>query len=154
MGVKGLDGPKPPCLALAPVRLGPAHRLPVGGQDQARAGIGQLDPVAGRLPHVEKEGPLNRVLMRARLDMDTVFKEDIGGAQDILALVGGIGDMVEPALAAAMFLAWMTWKVLNSPSVISAQVRVMNFNVSPQPSSFFLHTYSGGWGLIRLTTER
>ena len=36
--------------------------------------------------------------------MHTVFQKHIRGAQDVLALVRGIGNMVQPALAAAMFL--------------------------------------------------
>ena len=40
--------------------------------------------------------------MRSRLDVDAVLQEDVGGPQDVLALVGGIGDVVEAPFAAAM----------------------------------------------------
>ena len=101
VGVEGLDRLQPPGLALLAVGLGPDHRLPVGREDQPGAGIGQFDPVARRLPDIEEERALDRVLVRAGLDMDAVLQEDVGGAQDVLALVGGIGDMVQPAMAAA-----------------------------------------------------
>ena len=52
MGVEALDGLKPPGLALPSLRLGPHDGLPVRRQDQSRAGIGELNSVSGRFPHV------------------------------------------------------------------------------------------------------
>ena len=40
--------------------------------------------------------------MRAGFDMNPVFQKDIGGAQDVFALIGGIGDMMQPPVAPAM----------------------------------------------------
>ena len=42
--------------------------------------------------------------MRPGLDMDAVLQEEVGRAQDVLALVGGVGDVVQPAVAAAVLL--------------------------------------------------
>ena len=71
-----------------------------GGEDQPGAGIGELDPVAGGLPDIEEEGALDGVLVRPGLDVDAVLEEDVGGAQDVLALVDGVGEVVEAAVAA------------------------------------------------------
>ena len=66
-----------------------------GRQDQPRAGIGDLDAVAARLVDIEEEGLLDRVLVRAGLDEDAVLQEDVGGAQDLLATVERIGQVVK-----------------------------------------------------------
>ena len=97
MGVKRLDGLETPSLSLPPLSLGPDHRLPVRRQDEAGAGVGEFHAVTGGLPDVEEERPLDRVLVRTRLDVDAVLQEDVGRAQDVLAGVGGIGHVVEPA---------------------------------------------------------
>ena len=45
------------------------------------------------------------MLVRAGLDVDPGLQEDVGGAQDVLALVGGIGDVVEAAVLAPAILS-------------------------------------------------
>src|SRR5690606_19600680 len=47
-------------------------------------------------------GALDGVLVRAGLDEDAVFEEDVGGAQHVLALVHRVGDVVEAAALAGM----------------------------------------------------
>jgi hypothetical protein len=66
VGMKRLDRLQPPGLALLALFLGPHDRLPVGRQDEARAGVGDLDAVAAGLVDVEEEGLLDRVLVRAK----------------------------------------------------------------------------------------
>src|SRR5690348_6374951 len=102
VGVEGLDRLQPPGLALLALFLGPDDRLPVGRQDQPRAGVGDRDAVATGLPDIKEEGLLDRMLVRAGLDVDAVLEEDIGGAQDLLAAVDGIGDVMEASLLAVM----------------------------------------------------
>src|SRR5262249_7392239 len=46
MGVEAVDGLEPPRLALLALALGPHDGLPIGCQQQARAGVGHLDAVA------------------------------------------------------------------------------------------------------------
>src|SRR6185369_3519689 len=92
----------PPRLALLPLFLGPDDRLPVGRQDQAGAGVGDLDTVAAGLVDIKEERLLDRVLVRAGLDMDAVFQKDIGGAQNLLAAVERVGDVVEAARSTVM----------------------------------------------------
>lgn len=75
VGVERFDGLQPPGLTLFPVRLVPADRFPVGGEDQTGTCIGQFHPVARRFPDIKKERPLNRVLVRAGLDVDTGLQE-------------------------------------------------------------------------------
>src|SRR4051794_84544 len=104
MGMEALDGLEPPGLALLPVRLRPDHRFPVGCQDQPCSGVGQLHPIARGLPDVEEEGALHRVLVRPGLDVHAVLEEDVGGPQDVLALVDRVGDMVQARPPAAMLL--------------------------------------------------
>ena len=55
---------QPPRLVLLALLLGPNDRLPVRREDEARAGIGDLDAVAAGLPNIEEEGLLDRVLVR------------------------------------------------------------------------------------------
>ena len=102
VGVERLDGLQAPGLALLALVLGPADRLPVGREDQPRAGIGDLDAVAARLVDIKKEGLLDRVLVRPGLDEDAVLQEDVGGAQNLLAAVERIGDVMEAALGAGV----------------------------------------------------
>ena len=64
MGMKRLDRLQPPRLALLAFLLGPHDRFPVRRQDQAGAGIGDLDPVAAGLVDVEEECLLDGVLVR------------------------------------------------------------------------------------------
>ncbi|MNV87866.1 hypothetical protein D3C71_1820230 [compost metagenome] len=102
--MEGFDGFEAPGLAALPLGFGPGDGFPIWRQDQPCPGIGQLDPVARRFPDIEEERALDGMLVRAGFDMDPVFEEDVGGAQDVLALVGGIGDVMEAPVATAMFL--------------------------------------------------
>src|SRR5690606_15925731 len=95
MGVEGLNRLHAPGLTLLTLGLGPGDRLPIGPQDQACACIRHLDAVSGRLVNIEEKGALDRVLVRARLDMDAVFQKDIRCAQDILTAVDSVSDVVE-----------------------------------------------------------
>src|SRR3954465_2873001 len=92
-----LDRLQPPRLPLLALLFGPDDRLPVGSQDQPGAGVGDFDAVAAGLPDVEEEGLLDGVLVRAGLDEDAVLEKNIGAAQDVLAAVEGVGDVVEAA---------------------------------------------------------
>src|SRR5882724_8084623 len=85
MRVKRLDRLQPPGLALLAFFLGPDDRLPVRRQNETRPGVGDFDAVAAGLPDIEEEGLLDRVLVRASLDVNAVLEKDIGGAQDFLA---------------------------------------------------------------------
>src|SRR5689334_15380005 len=100
MGVKRLDRLQAPGLALPTLFLGPDDRLPVRRQDQTRDGVRDLDAVAAGLPDVEEEGLLDRMLVRSGLDMDAVLEKNVGGAQDLLATVDGVGDVMEAAFPA------------------------------------------------------
>src|SRR5262249_22721449 len=92
----GLHAPSLPFRAL---RLRPDHRLVVGRVDQVAA-RGDLDPVAAGLPRVEEERLLDRVLVRARLHHDPVLEEDVGRAEDVLALVDEKCDVMQATTAA------------------------------------------------------
>src|SRR6266852_1498767 len=83
MGVERLDRLQSPGLSLLALFLGPHDRLPIRRQDQAGAGIGDFDAVAAGLVDIEEEGLLDRVLVRAGLDVDAVLQEDVGGAQNL-----------------------------------------------------------------------
>src|SRR5882672_9243654 len=87
VGMKRLDRLQPPRLALPALLLGPDDRLPVRRENETGAGVGDLDPVATGFVHIEEERLLNGVLVRAGLDVDAVFQENVGGAQDVLAAV-------------------------------------------------------------------
>src|SRR5439155_18683669 len=100
--MKRLDRLQPPRLALLALLLGPDDRLPVRREDQAGAGVGDFDAVAAGLIDVEEERLLDRVLVRAGLDVDAVFEKDIGGAQYLLAAVERVGDVMEAAGLAVM----------------------------------------------------
>src|ERR1700733_1826996 len=97
MGVEGLDGFQPPGLSLLALLLRPDDRLPIRRQNQPCAGIGDLDPVAAGLIDVEEEGLLDRVLVRASLDVDPILEENIRSPQNILAAVECVSEMVETA---------------------------------------------------------
>src|ERR1700733_13331529 len=97
MGVEGLDGFQPPGLSFLALLLRPDDRLPVRRQNQPCAGIGDLDPVAAGLIHIEEESLLDRMLVRAGLDVDAVLEKDIRGPQNVLAAVERISEMVETA---------------------------------------------------------
>src|SRR5437588_11621555 len=83
VGVKRLDGLQSPRLPLFALLLGPYDRLPVRCQDQPRAGIGDLDAIAAGLVDIEKEGLLDRMLVRTGLDIDVVLEKNVRGAQDL-----------------------------------------------------------------------
>src|SRR3954468_22573980 len=97
MRMERLDRLQSPGLALLALFLGPDDRLPVRRQNETCAGVGDFDAVAAGLVDVEKEGLLDRVLVRTGLDVNAVFEKDIGGAQDFLAAVERVGDVVEAA---------------------------------------------------------
>jgi hypothetical protein len=99
---KVLDGLEAPGLAFLALGLGPHDGLPIGRQHQAGAGVGDLDAVAAGLVDVEEEGLLDGVLVRALLDGHAGLEEDVGGAQDLLARVERVGDVVEAALGAVV----------------------------------------------------
>jgi hypothetical protein len=54
MGVGRLDRLQPPDLAILALSLGPDDRLPVPRQDEADAGVDDLDAAAAGLPTLEK----------------------------------------------------------------------------------------------------
>jgi hypothetical protein len=82
VGMERLDRLQSPGLALPALFLGPDDRLPVRRQDKARAGVGDFDAVAAGLIDVEEEGLLDRVLVRAGLDVNAVLEKDIGGTAE------------------------------------------------------------------------
>src|SRR5882762_11412857 len=97
MGMKRLDRLQPPRLALLALFLGPDDRLPVGRKNETGAGVGDFDAVAAGLVDIEEERLLNRVLVRAGLDIDAVLQKNVGGAQHVLAAVERVGDVMEAA---------------------------------------------------------
>ena len=103
MSVEGFNGLETPRLPLFPLRFGPDNWLPIRCKDQASACVCQFDAIARRLPHIEEERALNGVLVRAGFDVNARFQEQISRAQDIFALVSGIGDMVKTPMAFPVF---------------------------------------------------
>ena len=103
MGVEGLDGFQAPGLPALALGLRPGDGLPIGGKDQAGPSIGQFHPVSSGFPDIKEKGSLNGMFVGAGFDMDAVFQKDVGGAQNVFAGVGGIGHMMQPGVAAAMF---------------------------------------------------
>src|SRR4051794_5237607 len=83
-----------PCLALAPLGLGPDRRRVLGVVDEVAAGR-DLDAVAARLDAVEEEALRDRVLARRGLDPDAGVEEQVRGAQALLARVDPEGDVVQ-----------------------------------------------------------
>src|ERR1700689_5232998 len=93
--MKRLDRLQSPGLALGALGIGPDDWLPVGGEDEAGAGVGDFDAVAAGLVDVEEGGLLDGMLVRAGFDVDAVLQKNIGGAQDVLAAVERVGDVME-----------------------------------------------------------
>src|SRR5580693_2849080 len=89
VGMERADRLQAPGLALGPLGLAPADRLPVRGEDQPGHRVAQLDPVPARLVDVEEERLLDGVLVRPGLDEHPVVQADVGSAQDVLTGVGG-----------------------------------------------------------------
>src|SRR5690349_17543689 len=104
VNVEGLDGLESPGLALFPLGLGPADGLPVGRQNQARAGVGDLHAVSPGLVNIQEKRLLDGVLVRAGLDLDSVLQENIGGEQNFLAAVDRVGYVMEAALGSSRVL--------------------------------------------------
>ena len=100
--VERFDGFESPGLSFFTFFFRPHDGLPVGGQDQAGAGVGDFHAVAAGLVDVEEKCLLHGVLVRAGFDEDAVFQENVGGAQNILAGIDGVGDVVEAAARAGM----------------------------------------------------
>src|SRR6478609_4799392 len=86
-----------PRLALSSLRLRPDDRLPVGGEDEPRTGVADLEAIATRLVHVQEERLLDGVLVRPRLDLHAVVEADVRRAEDLLATVHRIRQMMQPA---------------------------------------------------------
>ena len=66
--------------------LASSTRLPVGSQTK------------------RKNVALDRVFVRSGPDVNAGLEEDVGRPQDVLALVDRIGEVLEPAAPAAVFL--------------------------------------------------
>ena len=103
MCMETFDGLQAPGLAFLSVGFGPENRLPIRSKDQSGSGIGKFHPVAGGFPDIEEERALDGVLVRTGFDENTVFQEYVGRTQDVLALIRGIGNVVQSSVAAAMF---------------------------------------------------
>src|SRR5882724_5309004 len=97
MGMKRLDRLQPPRLPLLALLLGPHDRLPVRRENETGAGVGDFDAVAAGLIDIEEERLLDRVLVRAGLDVDAVLQKNVCGAQYVLAAVERVGDVMETA---------------------------------------------------------
>jgi len=97
VGMKRLDRLQPPGLALLALFLGPDDRFPVRRQDEAGAGVGDLDAIAAGFVHIQKERLLDGVLVGTGFDVDAVFQKNVGGAQNLLAAVERVGDVMETA---------------------------------------------------------
>jgi hypothetical protein len=70
------------------------------------------------------------MLVRAGFDVDTVMREDVGGAQYVLALVGRIGDMMQAPYPAAVFFGAgkiMGLVVHREPAAAQAAVIQLDF---------------------------
>jgi hypothetical protein len=104
VGVERVDRLQPPRLALGAFGGGPADGLPVGGEDDAGAGVAQFDPVAAGLPDVEEERLLNGVLVRSGLDVHAGLEEHVRGAEDVLPGIGREGDVVQSPVRAGPVL--------------------------------------------------
>ena len=77
-------------------------RLPIRREDQPRARVGDFHPISARFVNIEEKRLLDGVLVRAGLDIDSRFEKDIGGAQDILAAIDRVGQMMKTALRAGV----------------------------------------------------
>src|ERR1041385_556792 len=67
-----------------------------------RAGAGDLHPIAARFINIKEEGLLDCVLVRTGFDEHAVLQKDIGGAQNVLAAIERISDVMEAALGAGV----------------------------------------------------
>src|SRR5699024_7629660 len=76
VGMEGRDGLHSPGLALRPFSLAPFDHGPIRIENQTSAGVGEFDAIAARLPDVEEESLVDRVLVGAVLDEDAVLEED------------------------------------------------------------------------------
>ena len=103
--MEGFDRFEPPGLPLLTLGLRPSDGFPIRRKDQARAGVCNLDTIAGGFPYVEEERALYGVFVRARFYVDTDFKEDVSRPQDVFALIGGVGNVVESAVAFAVLFS-------------------------------------------------
>ena len=101
--MEGLNCFQSPGLSLFAFCFGPDHRFPIGRKDQTCAGIGKLDPAACRFLDIQKKRALNAVFVGTCFDMDTVLKKDISSAQDVFALVRGIGEVMETTIRVPVF---------------------------------------------------
>jgi len=93
--VERFDGLKAPGLAFLAFGFGPANRLPVRSQNQARSGVGDFHAVAAGLIHVQEEGLLDGVFVRAGLDVDAIFEAVVRGDQHLFAAVDRVCDVME-----------------------------------------------------------
>src|SRR4051794_26325772 len=73
LDVEARDGLHPPGLPLRALRLRPHDRLVVGREDEVAAAA-DLDAVPARLPRVEEERLLDRMLVRAGFDRHAVLE--------------------------------------------------------------------------------
>jgi hypothetical protein len=102
--VETLDRLEAPRLALGPLGLRPADRLPVRRDDQASTRVAELDAVSAGLPQVQEEGLLDRVFVRSGLDVHAGVEADIGSPQDLLTRVGRERDVVQVSTVAGPVL--------------------------------------------------
>src|SRR3989441_6167163 len=100
--VEAFDRLQSPGLALLAVGFCPDDRRPVRCEHEPRAGAVDLDAIAARLVDVQKEGLLDGVLVRARLDVHAVLEEDVGRPKDVLPGIHRIREMVESAAGAVV----------------------------------------------------
>ena len=136
VSMKRLDGFQPPGLAFFSLRLCPDNCLPVWGQNQTRAGVRQLYAVASRLPDIEEEGTLNRMLMRACLNVNAIFQEDVSRAQNLFPRVGGPGHMMQASVTAAvLFGAGQIVSFIIDGEPAAADTTVIQLNRYPAESS-------------------
>src|ERR1700722_20115186 len=95
--MKRLDGLESPGLAFLAFIFRPHNGLPMGSQDQSGAGIGDLHAIATGLVDIEKKRLLYGVFVWPGFDEDAVLEKNVRGAQNILAGIDGVGDVVEAA---------------------------------------------------------
>src|ERR1700730_18451626 len=84
-----------PRLSLLALFFRPDNWLPVRSEDQARARIRDFHAVAAGFVDIQKESLLHRMLVRTGFDEDSVLKKNIGGAQNVLAAIDGVSDVME-----------------------------------------------------------
>ena len=71
---------RPQGLAFLALGFRPTDWFPVGGRNETRAGVRNLDPMAARLKNVQEESLLDSVLVWACLDLDAGLQKDVCGA--------------------------------------------------------------------------